>query len=843
MTLANLLSRNLIDGKYRQLITVTLAAKCIYTTKDVLDMHNVNSYKGIGSKKAALIHELQNDIRQIIAFESGETFDVADDKLDGNQSVNVNYLPMECPRDATVAELISLFITEFCKHMEQRFGDNISKMNRFIAIKRRYLDGLSIPDILCDSQITVKSRESLRLKLVEFSTDVSEVINTEIQNPHHFKKKYGIDNILLHPTLVLKLREVIDFIDDCHTDVEFKKMLGCKSNSPIVDFTLHMSDKKICKLERTLLKERFITPVDSSELIDGISMAFDKLELEIEPYHELELKRFLLTKISGRKEIVVNTICKILKHSSQFEKVEKKFQLKWSQLHSVQTRVERILYESGREMTKEEISLEYDTRAMAYGVDIPKIKKYEESDKIAAVRNGVWRWRRHEDVQRINIQEVVQRFIATHKRVSAKDVYGEVLQYVTNPNEKSIKAYITNCAYETFEHDYILKECRKEFKDTEFYILGNQLLQVIVSVMPTNGSFCDLEDITNRYERQYCKLVRNKRLIYNCCHENADIFDSMRKPSRGRPVSFRLKPNYDKVLEDRLNDKPITRKTKHTQQIINEAINILQSQDNNTMSQVELVRLLRPLIPKNKPLTLIYKIFKDIIFVKSGDGRSATISLNTDFYPRKSSVVPETTSMEMIPVEQQSRSDATTPIIRLTDKELDNIRDGVHECIESHLQWIERDGMGIRDFNTAWNALIKICGVGAESVKGAFQRTFRLLHKYLFSATDMDDRFYLYDELNRRYEEYISKISLDNQSTLSKQIDLARSKSLLPASPERYCNINKYISNLIYYRNGPAHKNGKTPPDSYMINAICQALTLYLYVADKAYINGYIHIT
>ena len=848
MTLTSLLSRKLIDGKYRQLINVTLAAKCIYSVDDVLNMHDIENYRGIGSKKATLIRELQNDIRHIIAFESGDLSTMNDDNNDNNLSVvnDVDYLPKECPQDATITELMTIFVREFCECIQECNPNNQPKITKAVVIKRKYIDGLSKDAILFDSQVNVTNGERVRQIYCEFSADIGRVISAELQNPHQFRKKYGLDNVMLHPAFVEKLRYVVTFMDNCPTEESFAKMLGCAQKSPIIDFALGLSNKKICNVVSTLLRGNFISPVDSVELKDGVNLVFDKLESEVEPYHEFELRRFLLSKIGGRKDTIVEAICKMMNNSPQFEKKDDKYQLTWGELHSVQTRVERILFENGGEMTKEEISLEYDRRLSIYGEKCPKVKNYRESNKIASVRAGVWCWRRNESVKRINVQEIVRSFVATNKRVSFEQVYDEVSQYVDNLKEKSIRTYITSCAYETSNHDFIFKECRKEFEDVEFYIPTEQLLQEIISVMPTDNSFCTLNEIQKKYEDRYCKLVgrgSRDRLMYKCCYNNKDIFESKKECDRGKRVYYRLRDDYDKVLTKRLNykqNRPVNRKTEHTQRIINEAINILQSQDNCTMMQAELVKQLKPLKPKDRSNTLFYKILNDIIFVKSGEGKGASISLNPDFYPRTSVVEAETTMVEQMPTEQRPKRDDTAAITILTDSEFDAIKDGVYECIELHLDWIKRDGMEISNFKDAWNAFVQICGVRTESVKGAFQRTFRLLHRYLIYSTNIDERFYLYDELNRRYEEYISKISLDGDSTLSKQIELARDRSLLPPR-DKYCNINKYISNLIYYRNGPAHKNGKTPPDSYMINAICQALTLYLYIADRAYIKGYLN--
>lgn len=827
-TLQTLLDFNLVDQKkYASIISRTLANKGIITIDDLLNMQDLDKYYGIGKKKCEKIAELQAEAANINEenweqVQKGSRTTLSD-------AVEPHYLPYNCSNEDTLANLIHRFISEFCECMKKQEKETKPRKNKRISIERKYLDGLSSDAIVLDEDIEITNRERVRQILVNFTRQVGSMILSDTPDYNIFKKQYGIASATLHPLFVAKMKDAYDFAETCPTDKQFAKQLGCRVNDIALMFALDCFDKKICSNIREELHENFISSIHANQLGDCIGVVFDKLEDIVKPFHENELRYFISKKTKIPKGVVIDTVCKILSNSSQFEKVNDGYQLKWPELKSVQSRIERIVYENGTPMEYDSIIREYKRREDVAQIGHAKTIKFNRSKNIHSLKSGVWCWSEKEGEVHINMQASIKSFVAEHKKVDLEEVYAYAKEIDPGANQRSIKSYVTKLCYKTDADKYIYKPCRHEFRNDKLYITSDILLEELIDVMPQDGAFRTIQELTESYSARY-GLLAGKNPIYDICYDNRDLFEVTRSEcGRGRPVMFRLSSNYKKIYEERNKHKTNRlprRKAEHTQAIVDEAINMLQSQEENILDKTLLVKEITKYLPKGKAVTVIYKILKnDPIFVSVGN----KIKLNSEYFPTQES---PNTEMETVEKNERLVDRNETNVRRLRDADYDDIRDNLRGHIETFLEWIERDGMAIKDVNQAWEDFILISGVKKEGTDGAFQRMFRYLHKYLCGSVSIDEKFVLYDELNRRFEEYLSKITRDNEAMLKDQIKIVQNGEILPKECVS-CNITKYISNLIYRRNGPSHKDGKTKSDSFMTNSIFQSLILYLYVADR----------
>ncbi len=815
ISLQDLLTRKLVDEKFAGLVQNLIDAG-VCTVFEFFAVSDFSDYRGFGKERIKLIDELKLSISQI------------DEAVLGEENC---YLPKECPDNATLAELVTKFLEEFCGLASQSSRLSKAKKNKLVSIQLAYLEGLSQDAILQDARITVKEKESIRVTLKGFVKMVCNIVLNGTHALDVFKKPYGIDSAILHPQFVERVKAAYNFANTCPTDVQFAQMVG--SGGLPMQFLLDCFDKTKCSYIRSELKETFISPVEANSLTEGIGLVFDKLKEVVKPYHENELRSFLLKKTKAKSEIV-DTICCILNSSSQFEKVDGGYQLSWKELKFAQQRVERILYEQQAPMQYNDIINEYRRRETIAQEKPDKTLKFESSSKIFNVKQRYWVWDENQNRDNINLLQKVKGFVAKNKKVSLDGVLEYARSLDVDVNARSIQAYVTECCYKTASGEYVYKSCRNEFKNERLYIGPEQLLDELLVIMSKDNEYRTVLELEQMYENTY-GLLAGKKLVYNVCYNNEELFDKQRKQiGRGGAVMFRCKANSRSVLKDRkrqAENRPVRRKAEHIINITNEAINILQALDGDWMYLKDLVKKLEPLLPNGNPLTQIYKILKDVIFIQDDSKSDKRIKLNPEYYPSSmaSYEAQEPETQEGTTVANESSSN----LRKLADSDYEAIRDQLVANLKFYLRWIEEDGMPIVGFNVAWNRFVDICGVKNEGVNGAFQRTFRYLYKYLCGAVTLDEKFNLYDELNRRFEEYLAKITDDQKATLVDQIKHVQAAKILPPK-EKSCNLTRYISNLIYYRNGPAHKKGNTPPDSYMTNGIYQALVLYLYVAQMA---------
>lgn len=187
------------------------------------------------------------------------------------------------------------------------------------------------------------------------------------------------------------------------------------------------------------------------------------LDERVEPQRESKLIKEY-QKEFGRD--LLEMAFSIMRHSDQFVVSELDgvlhYQLAWKEHRSVQTKVERILYDFRPEwLEKEKVENEYLARLRESGIlDVPKLIMFKTSDKIGCT-NNLWKWICDDTIIVKDVRPYIQKYVIEH---DGKVTLAEVIAYVrdqfhTNVKDNSIRAYLTNfCTYDRKEDLFILKD-------------------------------------------------------------------------------------------------------------------------------------------------------------------------------------------------------------------------------------------------------------------------------------------------------------------------------------------------------------------------------------------------
>lgn len=830
--LNNILNRELLRG----LCFSRFGINTIYDLYEFNDFNNLTPAKKYKFERLHNILHNENDasLQDILDYY--------------NQNYVINTIPSYISESDSFAQMMMKFLKEFCEFQ--------SDTQRAKAVELVYIHGFDFDT--ARQELNFITSERIRQLTSATSTNypdsfiqmLNRLVNDDEQTIK--KERFQIAEPLKH-----KLLEIINLCNKTIFKNDLLEKCGMdNSNKHLMNFILHFTqtNEYICSDRNRRLSGDFIVKQNNKELKHEYwSFIFNKLNDEIEPYSKTELKDQLNMKYPNISPEIYDTIFEIIECSPQFITIQDgivtKYQLAWKDLNSVQSKVERILFDSGRCMQRQEIEAEYNRLVTINKLEsgdtfIYKSRRKSSVDKNKEINNisekasgGYWIWDKHNNfTETTSVQYIIKAFLAEQKSAKLEEVIKHVRSIIPNANENSIKTLVNNFCYSTTVDIYVYKDCYREFPEYDFVMQENPLCKII-KMMECNKTYT-LDELYELYYKKYEMHITSIKI--NRTIENAGELFIIQKGSRSIPRRIQItkegkaySPEKDDITEKQYNKE-------YKNRIRQEAINILRYTQGHKCPLSSLVQTTRKYVPSNLKPNAIYKIFNDDpIFIKESNNTEKTIALDFDVWSKLySNEIENNTRQEYIPPQE-------------TQYQNNNIQDALYffnptqhlDLIKEQVSYITTNSRNklhnekpIEDFDQAWNNMIEITQILKEGINGGYRRLFGLLFNYLFGKTTIYERYSLCTELTLGFEDFIKKLLSRLfphemlEDGLTTNIKRLQDKELLPS---RYhtCYLNTCITRIIRTRNNQAHNVHNTPDDSIIINKINEYLTVYLYIA------------
>lgn len=577
-------------------------------------------------------------------------------------------------------------------------------------------------------------------------------------------------------------------------------------------------------------------------------LVFKTLDSYVKPF----IKEDLIDLIQKKRNIsaeAIDTVVGIIESDEDLFIVTKdglatKYQLRWDALQSMQSRIERILYENEKPLQKQDIQNEYDRRLQVYGMTNPDVFNIRKSKNIFQLHEGgTWIWTEYANVNKTtSLQSYIRQYVAQKQKFLIEEIMEHICKDIQNVNERSVKTLLTKYCISTSEGYYVYKNSKEDYRDLH-KITSEDILPDLVKIMNKHKEYT-YDELYGLYGDKY-KISVPKSKIRTTCDNNPTVFVVIRGNARRNPNMVKINPEWDGVYETKDRKRGIQAEWKKN--VREEIINKLRYAPNYEMKRSELCSQIKSFIPDNVAETGMYKIFKDKIFNIKDAGADAIICLNIKVWEAESKQSIETDKASRYEATEQSLKDiqqkeSTKPLyynMSRTNEDIDHLFSLTKSFISHNLNQLDRDRMGIADVEAAWSYMIKQMKIKERGEENAYYRMLNQLYSYLFLHTAPRDRYYLWVEIRFHFEPYLKSLltlkgySIYKEDGKEKQlkdlITLCQTQHILPNRDEN--NISRYIGNMLKNRNWKGHNAEDTPNDVVIIQNIQQSITLYLYTS------------
>lgn len=579
-------------------------------------------------------------------------------------------------------------------------------------------------------------------------------------------------------------------------------------------------------------------------------LVFKTLDSNVKPYLKEELINLIQKKHPNIQEQAINTVIGIIESDKDLfiviqEGLATKYQLRWDALQSMQSRIERILYEYKRPIQKQEINAEYDRRIQVYGLDEPNIFHIKSSKKIfQQLEGGTWIWAEYAIKNKtISLQSLVRQYVAQNQKFLIDEIMEYIHKEIPNANERSVKTLVTRYCISTSEGYYIDRKNKEDFSDLH-KTTSEDILPDLTRLMNKRQEYT-YDELYKLYKDKY-KISIPKSKIRTTCDNNPDVFIVIRGESRRVANKVRINTEWDGKYKVKDRKRGIIAEWK--QNVREELINKLRYSPNYEMRRSELCNLIKSFIPNNVNETGVYKIFDDNIFVVNGTGREAIVALNIQEWEVEFKQSIDSNEASMYKVNEQPIKDIQQKEdgkhhhynISRTDDDINHLLVLTKSFISHNLDQLNKDEMSISDIEKVWSYMITQMRVLKLGEDNAYYRMLNQLYGYLFDYTRQSDRYYLWVEIRFNFEPYLKSLLKLNGFPIVKAdgkdmqlfdlITLCQSKRILPKK-DVVCHISQCISNMLTKRNFKGHNAESTPNDAIIIQNIQKCITLYLYTS------------
>ena len=824
----------------------TLHKYNIVTLQDLqrVSIEEFSYYQGVGNGKIEKLQSLKtllnDNLEHILSKDESVRW--------YQNSLIAPSLPFAC--GDTLAQDVLRFIHEYIAlHKGQNIRDGVAQ-----CIELIFLHGYDIKNTATHCGLTKE-----RVRQLVYSTAHQSFFNKLRQMA--FKELSGYDKpkFILSKEFKEKLNELKSNTRSGMLKTEFAQKIGLSlvddnvHKDGVLDFLNELLDFKIFSgcVHGTRVANDYLIRCNIKNLTKVWGLVFKTLDSFIKPFIKEELISLIQKKSPGISADVINTVVGIIESDQELFVVTKngpatKYQLRWDALQSMQSRIERILYESKKPLQKQDIKNEYDRRLQMYGMTDPDVFIIRKSKNIFQLyEGGTWIWGEYADCKNsISQLGLVRQYAAEHQRVLLSDVVEHVRKFIPNAEEKSIRALLSKCCNATASDYYIYETCQDLFPE-EQVVTNADLLPEVVKILK-KGTKYTYQEICDLFTQKYGYSITKAKIVKIC--SNKDVFIVESPKSRRDRCRVMINPDWDGTYEVRTLERGIQAKWK--KDVREEMINKLRYSPNYEMERNALIAQIKSDIPKDVSNSGVYTIFKDRIFsIKEDSNGKTVIALNIKVWEAESKQSIETDNASRYEATEQSLKDiqqkeSTKPLyynMSRTNEEMDHLFSLTKSFISHNLNLLDRDGMGIADVKAAWSYMIKQMRVQERGEENAYYRMLNQLYSYLFIHTTPHDRYYLWVEIRFHFEPYLkSLLTLKGYSIckedgkykqLKELIALCQTQHILPNRDEN--NISRYIGNMLKNRNWKGHNAEDTPNDVVVIQNIQQCLTLYLYTSMR----------
>lgn len=782
--------------------------------------------------------------------------------------ISIPVIPTDTDQEESFAQMLKRFLKEFVSVSKNKIDILTTPQQvREKAVECTYIHGYN-HDITASE--LHKDREYIRQLTSSLNPKDSYSFVRELRNMVFSNQTHNKGYFTLSERFIAKLKEVDGWCQRAISKSSFMEKCGQGADEKTLLFGIDFTGTNLYagnSREETRINDDFIIKCSCTDLKSEYWGAiFNILNDKIKPYSKAELRKDIQKKFPRISSGLLNIIFEMIEDSSQFEKTGENFgrsyQLSWKDLSGVQSRVERILYDSQEQMQREKIESIYH-ELLAKN----KLPRDLKSFKISSARRssvdgnkeitniveqqagGYWIWKElatHPST--MTLKDVVERYVIEKRGVLIEDTIKHVRTFIPTANEKSIKSLLNTFCYTTREKTYVYKTAIKEFPKLHFLLGEKQILDNIVKAMQLSKDYT-VKDLHLLYFEKYGVTITEQK-IYRIVTKYDNLFVIIKGEGRRNPIKIKLTKDYKSIFESinlEKNKTTTNYRCEYKNTITAHALSILRGVEGHQMQLKELVRIVKTHIPNNIKFNNIYKIFDSSLFIKKKDDKNPKniiILLNTDAWEQKyEEEIKSSERQSMIQVDKDGTQSSKPQTIKPTstsafvfnpDQHMKDLKAGVKNMIYYYLNKLKKDDNVTIDFDIAWDNMIDLIGIIQEPINGGWRRLFGYLYNYIFFSTTHNERYNLYTELRLSYEPLIKSLykalypEEDIVSGLGTNIKNLQKKNILPKETQ-YCHITRYISHIINTRNTKTHEQEYTPDDGVLITRYKEFLTLYLY--------------
>ena len=834
-----------VEDSYTNVIENVLSGK---TIKDlaVLDIDYVGRKRGVGVTKLEQICALQQRIVSIF----GDGAEMNNLRLEYLDSETVPVLPSSCSADESYASLIRRFIDEVVQVYRKR-----GKEGPCTAIELVYKYGYDLNLVAINQQ---RDRETIRVWLT----------STE---PRHKSFIWELRNLVASDSsaqsyyISAELRNALKEIQQLCATTPLKsslmQLLGSDADDKTLNFILDYLDAKIFGGDvgfNTRIKEEFIVVGCNKDYLNKEwGVVFKMLDGAVKP----QLKESVIQQLRkhSRKlpKEVEGILTSIIENSNQFE-VEKNglittYSLKWSELSSMQSRIERILYEAKASMHKVDIEAEYNKHLRYYNLPDPEVFHIKSSKNIFLLyEGGTWIWKEYTtETKTISRENLIRKYAAKHQKFRLDDIMTYLRGIISSINERTVKTILTKNCVCTVEGFYLDKNSSDDHSALHKVTL-NDILPELTKIMEKNREYT-YRELSSAYCEKYKISVPDSKIKRAC--ENSDVFIIIKGSGNRIPHKVKLNPAWDGTYQQKDKKRGIQAEWK--QNVREEIINKLRYAPGYEMDRRTLCKDLKCFIPKDINTTGLYKVFNDKMFIVrcKDNGRSTVVALNkqewkseykqkstsnTDGY---STYKYDTNYSDLQRTQQHYSKNSLYCMSTRSREDLDDLCKSVQSSLlYGNLKKLERENMAITDVEATWAYMVEKMNIFNGGRDNAYYRMLNQLYGYLFGSTNRTDRYYMWVEMRLNFEPYLKTLLTSKgfditdenhkELQLQKLINLCQEYKILPKQ-EQECYITSCISNILTKRNYRGHNAENTPADAFVISNVQMVATLYLYTSMR----------
>lgn len=524
-----------------------------------------------------------------------------------------------------------------------------------------------------------------------------------------------------------------------------------------------------------------------------------------------------------------------------FQNEEGKISLAWKYLSSINNKVQRIVFEAGKPMSRREILNEYNLRLQKAGEfpitdDEFKIKRTED---FYSQPNGYWQFGKSPNVK---LFDFIELFI---KSRDGKVTVADVIDAAENNGyiypDKTYKAYIQKVCLQSksdkniyIHKDYLSHYPNIDVRDKKKYGVANWVAKNGVLLLKENGNQLSTKLFIDSLFKQGVaeKMIERRGDMVNY----VDVFFSERYEL------WEISGDHVKLNEDKLNEYDLNKiglKTEPEYKSVIRAlvINHLKSKKGFKESRNNLFRLFSDQIPAHLKKNIFYKILNDNEYFSINDNDN--VQLSVDLLPEPEYLIADTQP----PVQISQIENKPIPEIDNYSRKIfewSTLKPKLFKMLQEY-EYSFQDNEINTGLDIMYNKMI-------DSFDSRFSRVFQSLFELTFYKTDDFDRETHLLWITLGYEPFLKKFWKENKpteglydviNTIGPVKELSGYNHLCKDLPKDYIDFRKkkfsnYLDTLKYFRKKYSHDLVDTDLNLSMfkqVQIITHFLAVYVYTA------------